>query len=259
MLDNKERTETHIENLRNHIEKEKENMTKMQHEIQKETRRINNITKRINNTDVTIKKLSQVEKRMLGRKLYNQQVSEINRVMIKRKREHQRVEQSNQTINQLPSQTVQQEPPKIEQEPQQSINSSPVTPQIEIVEEIPQKQAEPSIDHQNTQQSVLALVNCFNMMQQLGVNFTPNTTALAPVQNPELINNPVTSMNNIQAMIAFYSMGCIANQLYQNFQQQLMSQQQREKSTNRSLGFVNLPLLISIILFIISLFLFFIK
>lgn len=253
MIDSQEKIERNINDLKNHIEKEKENINQMQADISSYSRRINSITKRINDTDVTIRNLSQTEKRILGKKLYNQQVTEINRVMVTKKRnQRQPVQTTVQQIQQEPTR-VEQNPLKAEPPKTTEAIVSPEPTQIEIVEEPIRNQT------QNTQQSVQALLSFFNMMQQLGVNFTPNTNQITNMQSPQLMNNPITSMNNIQAMIAFYSMGCIANQLYQNFQQQLIVQQQQIQNQGRSLGFVNLYLLISVILFVLSLFLFFMK
>ena len=98
-------------------------------------------------------------------------------------------------------------------------------------------------------------------MQQAGVSFLPNTTPITNEQSENLVENPVSTINNQQQQIAVYAMGLLAMQLYQKYQQQSVAQEETHGRT-RTLsapGFVNLPLLLSIILFICSLILFFVK
>ena len=241
--------EINNENLRETIEQERNNIEQLKDDLKFEASRIKENNKRIRNLDVRVKKLSHSEKKILGRKLHKQQLSEIDRVLVTRKKD----KLQNQAVNNNSTS-------------QNSVNQPPVTTEVEAHVEAPVSAGIPENTEEqvnertnneengkiNMQQAIQELLKFLESMQQLGVNFNPNTNPLDTTQNADLANNPITTTNNMQTLLAGYVMGMLVPQIKQN-------QQNQQLPASHSRGFVNLSLLLSVILFLFSLVLFFIK
>lgn len=257
----KDNLEITIGDLKQKIIDERTNISLMQETIKKENTNIKETTKNLNNLNVQIKRLSQAEKRILGRKLHNQSVEKIGLELATRRKNKL------QSQNQQPQVQVQQPQVQVQATPKQPTKVTPRVVQTTSKKTVIPKQtintSKTSVSKgtNSIEQAVQDLVNLFESMQQAGVSFLPNTVPVTNEQDENLANNTVSTISNSQQQVAVYAMGLLAMQLYQKYQKQQASQEQIQGKT-RTLsapGFVNLPLLLSIILFIFSLVLFFIK
>lgn len=271
-----EATKKTIAELNQTIEKEKNKITASEAKIDAEREKISYNISSIDRTETKIKKLSQTEKKILGRKLYNQKVYERDTIIVRQKQPKnvhantnpqptvaspQNVNQ--QANNQAQTPPVQATPPKANAP--QPVASTPSTPQAQSTPTQTDDQDKDQTSIQtnsksNTQDLMNNIFNVANILQQMGVNLNQQPNNLSNPQDASLMQNPITQMNQAQMIIASYAMMAFYNQL---LQQQLQNQQQQNliqaDPQGHSRGFVNLPLLISIILFIFSLVLFFIK
>ena len=108
------------------------------------------------------------------------------------------------------------------------------------------------------------MFNVANLLAQMGANFYQQPNMTNNVQNASLDQDPITQMTRNQMIVATYAMMAFW-MLQQQLQQQLaiQNQQSQDKTVGYSRGLkpnnsgmVNLALLVSIILFIMSIFLF---
>lgn len=218
------RTEQEIKDLKENIEKEKINIEKQEQSIKEEQKNINANVSRIDMTEKQIRKLSNTEKKVFGRKLYNKIILERDCILVRKKKEI-----------------------KIENEQYKQIER--ISPdQVEIIEPT----------HENTELMVNQTIDNANKLQGMGVNFYQPANIIGSTQQTELLQNPIAQLNPQQQVVLTYAM-----MFYVMLQNKLQQQQQNQDLSNeytpKSRGSINIILLVSIILFTASLVLFIIK
>lgn len=219
------------------IEKEQKNIEKQESRIEKEQANINRNVSRIDRTEKQIKKLSKEEKKLLGRKLYNQTVFARDCIIVRKKKETKVA--------------------KKEEQP------APIaTPKVEVIDP---KDVSIEPAQKNTQETVNTVMNNANRLQEMGVNFYPPANRINNTQNEDLLKSPMMQITPEQLILMSYTMMAVYNyalqqmMLQQNREQQSLSNGHTRTLSPNNRGVVNVTLLMSIILFIFSLFLFFIK
>jgi len=244
-----DKIKTNITNQREIIQSSKEQIKNEKITIQEEIEKINNNVSSMNRTEIKIKKLNKMEKNILGRKLYHQQVSNRDTILIRNKQP----KNVTKTIeeNNLPKENVTylQNKQNIEQTSIQN-KENVQTPEVEVI---------PS-SRTNTQEKMEHVLNRANALNQMGVNFYP-PVPINPIQNVSLSEEQITKLNQNQMIVMSYAMVAIWNYIYQQQlanQQNMNVQNDEEKHSLGRRGVVNLYLLLSVILFIFSLVLFFI-
>lgn len=248
--------EQNIENYKNEIEKEKQNIKDAKSQIIQSKQVIHENTKAMKTTQKSIKKLSKEEKRILGRKLYKKKVSERDAIVTRKKKPINNIV-STQSTSLEPTQTVQMN------HQQQSVIKQEPEPIQQIVQQ-PQKEQIP--ENKDTGQAINEFMQSVKKLTEMGINFFPPMNTINQNQGDKLQDNPILTMNQQQLLIASYSMMAVYNYMMLQLQQQNQKEdaQNLEEGYQRQLtkgsrGIVNLSLLLSLILFIFSLVLFFIK
>lgn len=265
----KEKYNQNIINLRTKIAEEKENIKLSQQTITQNIERMNETTKSIGKLDVKIKKLSNSEKRILGRKLQQQQMIQREEIMTRRK--------TNITVSKNPEQS-----PPINQQTKSSNESSPLPTNINSssnqTNQSPPKESSPNQttvssnqSENSTKKTIEQMQMLLENLQNLGINFLIPPQHIEENQSIQLLDNPITRMNQVQIILAtqianFYKQ--YAEMLQKYYQQQMNMNPEMQPNqeqgyartrTKSNSGFVSSMLLLSFILFIFSLFLFFIK
>lgn len=242
------------------IEQERQNIKKNQQTIVRNEQKINNRIKRIGNLEIKIQSLDKTEKKILGKKLYNQRIATRDLVAVRKKKDVQKKAQPQQKVEPLQQADIAQK-----QAPIQA--SAPTPTSTQNPDKTQPAPASVNVNANSATDLLNSMLSLTSALQSLGVNFYPPQNVPNQPQSANLLANPIMTMDKMQAMIANYAMIAIWNQarlqyeanLRQQQEQQLLEQQQTHQRTLKPGGFVNLSLLISAILFILSLFLFFIK
>lgn len=253
--------EEKIERLTASVEKNKQNIIDARDTISKSKDDIHFNAETIKNTQKAIKKVSKEDKRILGRKLYNQQIKEIDAIATRRKMSQNNKKQASQpSQTSSPSKQQQNIQTRVQQPQQQSIKASSQQPK----KQSPQTQSNQN-QQLNTEEIVNNLIKSLQSLNNMGITCSQPSTNIPSQQNPGLLNNPTFSLNNQQLAIASYVILAVYNYMQQQQQQnQMINAQNLNNGYQRTLnkgsrGVVNLSLLLSLILFIFSLVLFFIK
>ena len=259
---------TNIANYRETIEKSNQQIEQAKQKIQEEMHNINTNVSRMNRTEIQIKKLNKTEKNILGRKLYHQQVYQRDTILVRNK--HQRQEENSQTIEATPPVNEVNQVEQTEHNLSQNVETPTQT--IEATEPVIER---PEVEvitptRDNTQEQLNHLMNRANALNQMGVNFYPPIPINSP-QNASLTEEQITQLTNNQMVVMAYTMMAVWNLVYQQELAKLQAAQQTNQQTygenidysgsrtRGSRGVVNMYLLLSLILFIFSLVLFFIQ
>lgn len=227
-----------IDKMNETIKKEQTNIEKAEKRIENEKHNIHSNIYRIERTETSIKKLSKSEKKLLGRKLYNQTVFERDCIIVRKKKQSLQGGKKQEKITNI--------------EPQQQ-NIERIEPsQVEVID-----------SKNDTQASINNIMERADKLQKMGVNFYAPAKQINGVQKAEILKGPIVQMNQEEFIRMTYTMAAVNNYILQQIiQQQIMQQQNLSNSYQRTLsknrGNVNFALLLSLILFIFSLVLFFI-
>lgn len=250
----RENIQQNIQTAQNRIVNEQQKIVDMKERIQRDKQSIHSNTKAIRNTEIKIKKLSQAEKRLLGRKLYHQQISERDAIIIRRKKQETRQQEirENNTITPPNKKTLTENNQAVVQQ-----SGTDKVIQSEVVD----------TPKDNKQQQIQQFLDQMIGLNNMGVNFYPPMNILPKMQGQELIEDPITTMTRNQLIMATYSMIAIYN-----YQRLLEEQKQNQVNQSQDLaqgytkilhkgnpGLVSLTFLISILLLLLTTMLFFMR
>ena len=240
----KDDVQSDIDTDKKTIIQETENLKAYAQQIKDEKKEIYQRTKEIKKAQVQMRKLSQTEKKLFGRKLYRQVVSERDLVM-KRKGNvlgEYRLEEKGMNKDELivdRSLTSSSYQPK-ESDAQQAKEAltSPKPEKSQTVEVVDTAKT--------TQQFLNEVMNAKNM----GIQFYPafSFPPLNQVQSGQLLQNPIANITKAQIVLATYSLMAVYQ--YMNMLEQSQKQNQEQSQEDRhgfSRGNVHFVLLISIL------------
>lgn len=224
-----------IKNANEQIERERQNIIEAKEQILKSKYSIQENTKGIEEIKIEIKKLSQVEKNVLGKKLYRKKLDERNLLITK----------PNPHSLEIP---VKEEKKVIE------IPS--------IIEEKPIEDKKTTVSSKESSTTKTQnFLEIFSKLTEMGINFYPSTNIPMLPEGEILEEEPVTTITKTQLTMLSYMMAASII-IEQQRRTQLAQNQELSESYTKTLGnrgaFVSLTLLICILLFIFSLTLFFI-
>lgn len=231
-----------INEIKQTITKEQDNIVNQQNHIKNAKHTLNYNISAIGRTEAKITSLSKSEKKLLGRKLYHQTIAKRDCIMVRKKKQ---IHTASELLEQTPAQSA-------------TIKEEPLKSQEPIVEVVNSSKA-------NTEQQVNNIMNNVEQLHEMGVNFYPPSIPNNQVQSANFLEKPIMQMSQEQLILASYTMMAVYNYaLKQMLKQTQLENQNLTNGRSRTLapenrGVVSLTLLISIILFIFSLFLFFIK
>ena len=319
-----------IKNAKEKIERERQNIIEAKAQILKSKYSIQENTRVIEETKVEIKKLSQVEKNVLGKKLYRKKINERNLLITRKKHlsleDYKRVEKESIPVEiipektseitsvvgtnkartpvaPLPSETISSVElaskesgsitrlKNLKEEYKKAVELGDIETMSVLVEEIdkiePSQKEEPMKEpikekpvkllikeveskeekisslptKENSSIKTQNFLEMFSKLNEMGINFYPSTNIPMQAQEKILDEDPITTITRTQLTMLNYIM-VTAIIIEQQRRAQLAQNQELSESHTRTLGksgaFVSLTLLISILLFIFSLALFFI-
>ncbi len=242
-----------IQNQQNIIEREKKSIQQSKENINLSKKTIHCNVKRIGDIEVKIRQASQTEKKVIGRKLYRQQLNMGDCFVSKRNNSKQLNQQKQVSSIQIQETNVQNQPLT----DLQFTNINPIS--VDYQTSSKEKKQPIVVD---TQQSVYNLLNIMDELEKISVDFTNDFSDIQTVSPDINLSNQIADLNKEQKITMSYAIPIITDYKRKLKNQKMQMQQTedlgRSRVLQKSSGVVSLALLLSMVLFIFSLFLFFI-